>query len=113
MASYREPVRALMRDLPRDPVAMARLRPAVLDALGAMLEGAGLASSGLRGALRRRVLGVVFLQALRVWVDDDSADLSRTTAELDRRLRRAGGLVGVAGAAPRRDSHGPVEAGDA
>jgi AcrR family transcriptional regulator len=95
MASYREPVRVLMRDLPRDPVAIARLRPAVLDALGAMLEGAGLDSSGLRGAVRRRVLGVIFLQALRVWLDDDSPDLGRTTAELDRHLRRASGLVGT------------------
>jgi AcrR family transcriptional regulator len=113
MASYREPVRVLMRDLPRDPVALARLRPAILDALGAMLEGAGLDSSGLRGAVRRRVLGVVFLQALRVWVDDDGADLSRTTAELDRRLRRAGGLIGATGTAPRGTSHESGEPGGA
>jgi AcrR family transcriptional regulator len=113
MASYREPVRVLMRDLPRDPMAMARLRPAILGALGAMLEGAGLDSSGLRGAVRRRVLGMVFLQALRVWVDDDGADLSRTTAELDRRLRRAGGLIGAAGPAPRPSRDGSDEPGNA
>lgn len=100
MALYREPVRVLMRDLPRDPLALARLRPATLDALGAMLEGAGIDSSGLRGALRRRMLGVAFARALRVWLDDDSPDLGATTAALDRDLRRAAGLLGAVSRAP-------------
>lgn len=95
MTPHKEAVRVLWRDLPRDPVAWTRLRSAVLDALGAMLEAAGIDSSGLRGALRKRVLGIVFAQAVRVWLDDDSPDLTRTTAELDRRLRRASGVLNL------------------
>lgn len=100
MAPHKEAVRVLSRDLPRDPVAWTRLRSAALDALGAMLEAAGIDSSGLRGALRKRVLGIVFAQAVRIWLDDDTPDLTRTTAELDRRLRRASGVLNL-GREPR------------
>ena len=114
MTPQREAVRVLSRDLARDPVAWAGLRSAALDALGAMLEGAGIDSSGLRGALRRRVLGVVFYQALGVWLDDDSPDLTRTTAELDRRLRRVSGVLGLSNAGPGpRPSVRPAWSGEA
>ena len=54
-----------------------------------MLEAAGIPSDGIAGALRVKGLGVIYLMVFRVWLTDDSADLSRTMAALDARLRQA------------------------
>ena len=54
-----------------------------------MLEAAGISASGPFGLLRTKGLLAVWLAALRVWLADDSNDLSRTMAALDRYLRRA------------------------
>ena len=54
-----------------------------------MLEGAGIDSSGLAGAVRVRGLALIWLATFRVWLDDDEAGLAKTMAELDRRLRQA------------------------
>ncbi len=54
-----------------------------------MLEAAGLASSGWGSRLRAHVLTGVYLSTMRVFLHDDSADLSATMAALDRRLRQA------------------------
>ncbi|MBK1671208.1 hypothetical protein CKO28_24710 [Rhodovibrio sodomensis] len=53
-----------------------------------MLEAADISTSGVRGELRINGLGGVYLLALRTWLDDDSADLSKTMAALDGYLRR-------------------------
>ena len=39
--------------------------------------------------LRVKGLGVIYLMVFRVWLTDDTADLSRTMAALDSRLRQA------------------------
>ena len=39
--------------------------------------------------LARRVRGAIYLLAFRVWLDDDTPDMARTLAELDRRLQQA------------------------
>lgn len=95
LAPHKEAVRVIHADLARDPAALAANRWANLRTLGWMMEAAGLASSGLRGAIRLRALGLVYARVLRVWLDDDAADLARTMAELDRRLRRAEGVLGL------------------
>jgi AcrR family transcriptional regulator len=72
-----------------------------------MLEAAGIGSDGLAGQVRLAGLAVVYARAFRVWLDDDSADLGKTMAALDRGLaqaeRWAAALPGVgsAGAAVR------------
>jgi AcrR family transcriptional regulator len=60
-----------------------------------MLEAAGISASGWRGALRIRLLGLAYLSAFRVFLEDDSGDLTRTMAALDRALRRAEPLLAL------------------
>lgn len=97
LAPHKEAVRVIHADLARDPAALAANARPNLRTLRWMMEAAGLDSSGLRGAIRLRVLGLVYARTLRVWLDDDDADLARTMAELDRRLRRAEGALGLRG----------------
>lgn len=82
-------VAAILRDLPRDPVTLVAVAPAATRLLAGVLEAAGVASGGPAGLLRRKGLGAIWLRALLVWADDDSADKARTMAALDRMLRQS------------------------
>jgi len=83
---HREAYAALAWELPRTPIEAGCLMFQLRRSLANMLEAAGLSASGLRGAFRIEGLGAIYAAALRVWLKDDSADLSKTMAELDKRL---------------------------
>jgi len=86
---HRDAVRAIIRGSLCDPVAVLCQGPMLMCSMAWMLEAAGLSSSGLDGALRTKGLALVYLAALRAWLKDDSADLAKTMAVLDRGLRQA------------------------
>jgi len=86
---HREAFAALAKDLPRTPGEGLALLCQLRSSLARMLEAAGISASGLRGALRIEGLGAIYAAALRVWFKDDSSDLSKTMAELDKRLSQA------------------------
>jgi hypothetical protein len=50
------------------------------------------------------VLGTAYLAAFRVWLDDDSVDLARTMASLDKALKRALPLLCGGSATPETPS---------
>ncbi len=85
----RNAVRAIIRDSLCDPLAVLCQGPKLLCSMAWMLEAAGLSSAGLNGVLRTKGLALVYLVALRAWLKDDSADLAKTMAVLDRGLRQA------------------------
>ena len=58
-----------------------------------MLEAAGIDSSGLMGRLRAKGLALVYLDAMRTWMKDDSQDMAATMSVLDKRLGQADELV--------------------
>ena len=92
---HREAYAALAWELPRTPVEASCLLFQLRQSLGNMLEAAGLSASGLRGAFRIEGLGAIYACALRVWLKDESADLSKTMAELDKRLGQIERWVGM------------------
>ncbi len=53
-----------------------------------VLEAAGIDTSGVRGFSRRKIYGAALLMAGRSWLGDDSADMARTMAVLDKQLQR-------------------------
>lgn len=74
-------------------IAIGRAQPLrVAAGLGrtarALAEGAGVDTSGARGAVRLAALTPAWARTLQVWRDDEGA-LNRTMAEIDRLLRRA------------------------
>ncbi len=85
---YRPALEVLARELPADPPAALCLAAGLLRSMRWMLEASGIAASGLGGALRIKLTAAAYLAALRVFLRDDSADLGRTMAALDRSLRR-------------------------
>jgi AcrR family transcriptional regulator len=75
-------------------------------------DAAGLRRFGLRARLARRALGAAYLQTLRVWLKDETADLGQTMAELDKQLRRVERVAGLreprAGRGARDDAPQPA-----
>lgn len=86
---YKDGVRSVLADVPRDPFAMARLAPDGPASLAWYLEAAGVGADGPGGMLRAHGLAAVWLAALRVWVRDESSDLAPTMKALDQALARA------------------------
>ena len=86
--AHREGVVAILRSTPPDLEAMLCASLALRRSMRWMLEAADLSSAGLRGQLRVKALCALYLSMLRVWLHDDSEDMARTMAVLDRRLKR-------------------------
>ena len=102
--AHKDGVGAIMRSCPSDPEAIL-CGPLVLRrSMRWMLEAADLSSAGLQGGLRVKALSALYLSMLPVWLRDDSEDMARTMAVLDRRLRRLDRLTRtLCRFAPRRD----------
>jgi AcrR family transcriptional regulator len=104
LAPHKDAIRRILRDMRLSPASALSGAPQFLRSMGWMLETAGVPSTGWQGAIRAQMLGCLYLSVLRVWLDDDSADMAKTMATLDERLRRAEkwlGLSGAGSAAPR------------
>ena len=95
LQQYRDRLPTLLQDAGRDPAALLSGACVTGRSMGFALEAAGLNASGPSGMLRRKGLSAIWLAALRAWVADESPDLSRTMATLDKGLRRAENLVSL------------------
>jgi AcrR family transcriptional regulator len=93
---HKEAVAAIARDAVSDPLAALCGVPALLNSMGWMLESVGVSTSGWIGRARVKLLLGIYLSLLRVWLADDSADMTRTMAALDSRLRHAESWLGLA-----------------
>jgi AcrR family transcriptional regulator len=97
---HRPAVRAMLRDSIGDPAALIGAKR-LYTSMGWMLEAAGLSSAGLPGRARKKLLMLVYLSVLYVFLGDDSDDLAKTMAVLDRRLTLAQAWLGLGTPAPQ------------
>jgi AcrR family transcriptional regulator len=114
MEPHKEAVRSILRASASNVEVLARGPLSLYRSMRWMLEAAGIPSSGVRGQLRIKGLALIYLAVLRAWLNDDSEDMSRTMAALDRQLGRAERLLGIlrGGRARREGEAGnPIEAG--
>jgi AcrR family transcriptional regulator len=92
---HRAALKVIARDLGADPPTALCSAPAFLRSMAWMLEAAGLSSAGIRGRLRVRALALLYLCVLRTFVGDETDDLAKTMAALDRRLTQAAPWLGL------------------
>lgn len=81
-----------------DPKLVARTMPHLGQAMAHLLEAADIDTTGLKGMAHIFGLTGVYLLTLKTWRDDESPDLSKTMATLDRNLGRAeqlGATLGI------------------
>lgn len=86
---HREAWRALRQTARRDPLLALAMAPALRRSMAAMLEAASIPSDGLAGAMRQNGLLAIHHAVSGVFDADETADLSKTMAALDSRLKAA------------------------
>ena len=91
---HRKAVRSMIWDSFGDPAAVLALKR-LLTSMGWMLEAAGIPTAGLPGMAKRRILALAYLSVLVVFLRDESADLAKTMAALDRRLAQIEPFLGL------------------
>jgi AcrR family transcriptional regulator len=94
LSPYRDGLRGVLRDGIADPGSLVA-GAALLRSMAWMLEASGISAAGWRGRLRVPALAGLYLMVFRVFLDDDSPDLARTMATLDRQLRRGERVLGL------------------
>lgn len=85
---YRAGIAAIAAAAP-DPLAGLQLLEPIGRSMRWMLEAAAIGSTGLAGRLRVAGLALIYTRAFRVWLADDSLDLGKTMAAVDRGLAQA------------------------
>lgn len=93
----RKAVLSIIKASCTDPKQLVIALPNVARSMSWMLEACGIETQGWRGAARVAGLTTVYVWALRTWRDDDSADMGKTMATLDRALGRAESLANTVG----------------
>lgn len=95
LAENREGVIGLLKAFRRDPITALCLAGDFAGSMRWMLEAAGIKTAGPNGRLIVKGLATVWLATLQAWQRDESEDMSRTMAALDKNLRRAERLTSL------------------
>lgn len=71
------------------PSALCKRHKLIFDLFGEILTACQANAKGLRGRLRIRSLQALFLLVYKVWREDDTDDMAKTMAALDKHLTKA------------------------
>jgi AcrR family transcriptional regulator len=113
LAPYRDGIAAVVRDLRREPAALACLAAGPgRRSLQWMLEAARIQPWGLLASVQLKGLGLVYLSVLRVWLRDEGEDLAQTMAALDKALGRVESVLGSLRRGPGRFTRSDQAAAD-
>lgn len=88
LTPYRDAIDIIARASLVDPRLSVFFAFALPRSMRRMLSLAHIRVSGIEGALKARVLSALWLNISRIWLRDDSPDLGKTMAALDRALAR-------------------------
>ncbi len=88
LAPHRAALKSIAAAERRDPLGLLSRLPGFLESMRWMIEAAGLDGTGWRGLLRQRGAAAVFLAVMPVFLEDESEDLGKTMAALDKQIAR-------------------------
>lgn len=88
LAPYRAALKSIASAERRDPLGLLSRLPGFLESMRWMVEAAGLDGTGWRGLLRQRGAAAVFLAVTPTFLEDESEDLGKTMAALDKQIAR-------------------------
>ncbi|MEC7576790.1 MAG: TetR family transcriptional regulator, partial [Pseudomonadota bacterium] len=76
-----------------DPKQAVISCPHLCRSMSWMLEAAGIEVGGIKGAMKVAGLTALYIKTLRVWRSDESVDMAKVMAALDKDLGRVEGLA--------------------
>lgn len=86
---YRPGLIAILNTFKYDPKQILVSCPHLCRSMSWMLGAAGIRTSGFKGALTLAGLTGLYLKVLKVWMNDETPDLSSVMSALDKDLGRA------------------------
>lgn len=107
LTPYKDGIRAIVKEGGGGGVAeFVCSGQRVLRSMRWMLEAADIGTAGFVGNLRVKGLAVVYAATANVWLKDDSEDMAKTMAALDKNLARAERFATMQSPFSRRDRNG-------
>ncbi len=94
---YRDGICAILESFKYDPKQMVISAPYLCKSMSWMLEVSGVETAGIKGALKVAGLTGVYIKVLKVWIKDESPDLSKTMSALDKSLGHAENMANTLG----------------
>ncbi|MBI4031599.1 MAG: TetR/AcrR family transcriptional regulator [Proteobacteria bacterium] len=94
----REGVRAVLLSMRCDPKQAVMILPHLCRSMGRMLDAAGAPVADAAGTVKITALTAIYLYVFRIWIEDESPDMAKTMATLDKCLGKAehwAGWLGV------------------
>lgn len=93
----RHAIIAILNSFKGEPKQALMSLPHLCKSMNWMLEAAGIDVKGYKGIAQIMGLKVLYLKVLKDWMEDESPDLSKTMASLDKELGRAEKLADMLG----------------
>ena len=90
---YKSEIKSILCHFPINPLAIMELAFKNMHSMRLMLEISNVQTSGWQGKIRIKGLMLIYVNTFRVWLNDDSPDMSKTMASLDASLRKAGSIA--------------------
>jgi AcrR family transcriptional regulator len=100
LAPYKAGLRAIITEARHQPGIIMPLLPQLGRSMTRMLEAAGDDMRGPAAKPRIAALSLLWLNVMRIWLHDDSPDLAKTMAALDKALDRAEAAANSLGEGP-------------
>lgn len=88
LTSIKPVINNLWQEAWKDPVTLACSLPMGMNSMCWLLQGAGVHTTGIRGALRVKAFGICYLATVWTWLSDNTEGLDETMAALDTNLER-------------------------
>lgn len=86
---------SIIKSYRQDPLAALPTLPGLWQAMVWTLETAGLPTTGIKGRLYVKGLLAVYIKTISVWLTDQTDDMAKTMAALDKALDQAGHLANL------------------
>lgn len=94
---YRAGLTAIVHSFKYDPKQALISMPHLCRSMNWMMEAADVSVRGFKGAFVLAGMSGLYLKVLKTWMEDESPDLSKTMAALDKELARAEKLADMVG----------------
>jgi AcrR family transcriptional regulator len=94
LAPYKAALKAISTHARRDPLMLAALNQLALNSWRYMLAAADIDTEDSLGLVKTQGAALVFARTLDVWFEDDSPDMGRTMAKLDKELGNGEKIMG-------------------
>ena len=86
---YKTGLKILLSDLKKSPVELKKIMRKVLDSMDLFLEIANVKNNYLMDFIKVNIIFIIYSYVFKVWLDDQSSEMSKTMVELDKWLSKA------------------------